>query len=130
MIVLLYKELNQSQVYIYLLPLEHPSHPTPVSHLARSSRSTELSLLILYSSPPLVILHMVVYIWSFPGDSAINSACMAGAARDVGSIPGFGSSPGGGHGNPPQCSYLENPTGKGALRSIVHGVTKSQTRLK
>ena len=29
--------------------------------------------------------------------------------RDAGSIPGSGKSPGGGHGNPPQSSCLENP---------------------
>ena len=31
--------------------------------------------------------------------------------RDVGSIPGLRRSPGGGHGNPPQYSCLENPHG-------------------
>ena len=30
--------------------------------------------------------------------------------RDLGSIPGSGSSPGGGHGNLLQYSYLENPS--------------------
>ena len=28
---------------------------------------------------------------------------------DVGSTPGLGRTPGGGHGNPLQCSCLENP---------------------
>ena len=32
----------------------------------------------------------------------------AADARDVGSIPGLGRSPGGGHGNPLQYSCLEN----------------------
>ena len=32
-----------------------------------------------------------------------------GAAGDTGSIPGSGRSPGGGHGNPLQCSCLETP---------------------
>ena len=36
-------------------------------------------------------------------------ACNAGDARDMGLIPGWGRSPGGGHGNPIQYSYLENP---------------------
>ena len=30
--------------------------------------------------------------------------------------------PGGGHGNPFQYSYLENPKDRGALRATVHGV--------
>ena len=33
----------------------------------------------------------------------------AGDARDAGSIPGSGSSPGGGYGNPLQYSGLKNP---------------------
>ena len=33
----------------------------------------------------------------------------AGDIRGVGSIPGWGRSPGGRHGNPPQYSRLENP---------------------
>ena len=35
--------------------------------------------------------------------------CNAGDAGDVCSILGSGRSPGGGHGNPHQYSYLENP---------------------
>ena len=43
----------------------------------------------------------------FPGGSdGQESACNA---RDPGSIPGSGTSPGGGHGNPLQYSCLENP---------------------
>ena len=48
---------------------------------------------------------------------------------DLGSIPGWGRSPGGGHGYPLQCSCQENPTDRGAWRATVHGVAKSQTRL-
>ena len=47
-----------------------------------------------------------------------------GAARDAGSIPGLGRSPGGGHGNPLQCSGLENPMDRGAWYTIVHGVAR------
>ena len=50
--------------------------------------------------------------------------------RDSGSIPGSGRSPGGGHGNSLQCSYLENPMDWGAWWATVHGVTKSWTWLK
>ena len=42
------------------------------------------------------------------------SAC-AGNVRDTGSIPGSERSPGGGHGNPLQCSCLENPHGQRSL---------------
>ena len=49
----------------------------------------------------------------FPGGSAgKESACSAG---DLGSIPGSGRSPGGGHGNPLQYSCLENPFGERSM---------------
>ena len=54
----------------------------------------------------------------------------AGDIRDAGSIPGSGRSPGGGHGNPLQCSCLENPTDRGTWWATVHGVAQSQTQLK
>ena len=41
--------------------------------------------------------------------SGKESACNAGAMGDAGLIPGWGRSPGGGHGNPLQYSCLENP---------------------
>ena len=63
----------------------------------------------------------------FPaGSYGKESTCNVG---DLGSIPGSGRSLGGGHGNPLQCSCLENPMGRGAWQATVHGVTKSQTRL-
>ena len=54
----------------------------------------------------------------------------AGDIRDLGSIPGLGRSPGGGHSNLLQYSCLENPKNRGAWRAIVHRVSKSQTRLE
>ena len=53
-----------------------------------------------------------------------NSSANAGDARDMGSIPGLGRSPGLGNGNPLQYSCLENPMGRGAWQAIVCGVTK------
>ena len=38
-----------------------------------------------------------------------NPPANAGDIRDAGTIPGVGRSPGGVHGNPIQCSCLENP---------------------
>ena len=43
-----------------------------------------------------------------------NSPVNAGDVRDAGSIPGLGSSPGEGNGNPLQYSCLENPMDRGA----------------
>ena len=59
-----------------------------------------------------------------------NLPANVGDARDVGSIPGSGRSPGGGYGNPLQYSRLENPMDKGAWQATVHWVAKSQTQLK
>ena len=63
----------------------------------------------------------------FPGGSGgKESACNVG---DLGSIPGLGRSPGGGHGNPLQYSCLKNPIDRRVWWPAVHGVTKSQTQL-
>ena len=47
--------------------------------------------------------------------------------KDSGLIPGSGRSPGEGHGNPLQYSFLENSMDRGAWRAIVHRVAKSWT---
>ena len=47
-----------------------------------------------------------------------------GDIRGVGSIPGSGRSPGGGHGNPFQRSCLGNSVDRGAWRAAVHGDAK------
>ena len=54
-----------------------------------------------------------VFLMDFPSSSAgKESTCNVG---DLGSIPGLGRSPGGGHGNPLQYSCLENPDGQRSL---------------
>ena len=63
----------------------------------------------------------------FPGNSDYKeSVCNA---RDLGLIPGSGRSPGEENGNPLHYSCLENPMGRGAWWSTVHGIAKSQTQL-
>ena len=42
-------------------------------------------------------------------------------AGDLASIPGLGRSPGGGRGNPRQCSCREAPRARGAWGTTVHG---------
>ena len=49
--------------------------------------------------------------------------------RDVGSISGSGRPPGGGHGNPLQCSCLKNPMERGIWQAAICGVAKSRTQL-
>ena len=63
----------------------------------------------------------------FPGGSdSKESTCNAG---DLGSTPGFGRSPGGGHGNPCQILAWRIPMDGEAWRATVHGARKRQTRL-
>ena len=46
------------------------------------------------------------------------------SAADLGSILGWGRSPGVGEGNPLQYSYLENSMDRGAWQATIHGVAK------
>ena len=56
-----------------------------------------------------------------------NLPANAGDVKDVGSLPGLERSPGGGNGNPPQYSCLENTMDRGAWQATVHRVAQSQT---
>ena len=71
-----------------------------------------------------IIGPIVQYSHSICGSDGRESSCNA---RDPGSIPRSGKSPGEGNGNPPQYSCLESSMDRGAWWAIVHGVTNSQT---
>ena len=69
----------------------------------------------------------------FPGDASGKEPLpltSAGERRDLGSMPWSGRSPGGGHGNPLQYSFLEYPTDREAWRATVHRVKKNWAWLK
>ena len=57
-----------------------------------------------------------------------NSLASARDIEDMGLIPELGRSPGGGHGNPLQCSCLENPMDRGAWQTTVHRVEESDMK--
>ena len=62
----------------------------------------------------------------FPGGaSGKEPPASAGDVRGLGSVPGWGRSPGGGQGNPLQYSCLENPMDRGAWQATVHRVAQS-----
>ena len=67
---------------------------------------------------------------TYDGLASKESTCSAGDTGDRDSIPESGRYPGGKNGNPLQYSGLENPMDRRDWRAIVHGVAKSQTRLK
>ena len=71
---------------------------------------------------------MYTCIWGFPGGSdGKESACNAG---NPGSVPGLGRSPGEENGYPFHYSCLVNSVDREAWQATVHGVSKSQTRLR
>ena len=64
----------------------------------------------------------------FPGGSEVKAS--ASNVGDLGSIPGWGRSPGEDNGNPLQYSCLENPMDGGVWWATVHGVVaQTQTQL-
>ena len=81
----------------------------------------------------LIVIHVWFYlrgntlIWGFQGGSVVKNP--PDNARDLGSIPESGRSPGVGNGNPFQYSSLENSMDWEAWWATVHGVTKSQNDL-
>ena len=72
----------------------------------------------------------MLWITDFPGGAVVkNPPVSAGGKGDVGSLPGWGRSPGGGNGSLLQYSCQKNPMDRGARWGTVHGVTKSRTPL-
>ena len=77
--------------------------------------------LCLSSTPAPYVLYMVIL--GLPWWFRQKRICLQ-CGRDLGSIPGLGRSPGGGHGNPLQCSCLENPHGQRAWRVESMGLQR------
>ena len=62
------------------------------------------------------------------GSVSKESVADAGHAGAVGLIPGSGGSLGGGNGNPPKYSCLENPIDRRHLWPAFHGVTNQREK--
>ena len=69
----------------------------------------------------------ILYCMGFPGSSVVKY--LPANAGNTSLIPGLGSSPRVGNGNPLQYSCLEHSMDRGAWWAAVHRVTKSRTRL-
>ena len=102
-----------------------PNHSLPTSWYASEFFQLETSDLLAGLSYYKVI-HLTntwqtpTTFWGFPYNSnGKESGCNA---RDLGSVPGLGRSPGEGNGYLFQYSCLENPMDRGAWQTTVHGV--------
>ena len=69
-------------------------------------------------------MHIVHIQIGLPDGSVVKKKSLLANARDMGSTPGSGRSPGEGNGNPLQDSCLENPMQRGAWRATVRGGRK------
>ena len=75
-----------------------------------------------------IYIYTYIHIWGLPQwFSGKESTYNVGVTGDVGSIPRWGRSPGGGHHNLLQHYCLENPMDRGAWQGTVHRVAKSRT---
>ena len=106
------------------------SHPLQMPVVRSGSQGPPLLLHNLPSNQGIPGLRFVPHILSRASQVTPVVKCNAGDVRGAGFIAGPGRCPGGGHGNPLQCSCLENPMDRGAWWATVHGVKKSWTRLK
>ena len=108
--------------YLYINLYERKIVPT---HLQCSPAAQNPFILLVHSADLYWASHILCT--GFPGGSyGKESACNA---RDPGSIPGSGRSPGEGNGNPLQYSCLENPMDGGFWGATIHWVAKSGTQL-
>ena len=86
--------------------------------------------IMLHTRKPCILV-VTLPLWGLPRRlSSKESACNAGAAGDMGLIPGLGRFPGEGNSNPFHYSCLENAMDRGAWWATVHRVAQSWTRLK
>ena len=75
-------------------------------------------------------IHMYPFLFGFHGGSVLkNLPVHAGNSGDMSLILGLGRSPGGGIGNPLQCSWQISPMDRGAWWAMVYVVVKSQIPL-
>ena len=115
--------LNEMQKWVWIGFWDIRPHKVELRQSKKKKKDSRISKLSFKSWYPSL----------FPYSSdGKESACNA---RDPGSIPGSGKSPGEGNGNPLHYSCLENPKDKGAWGATVHGsqrvrhdwVTNTQT---
>ena len=75
-----------------------------------------------HCSPFEIKIVLFFFLGFFSGSVVKNPLANAEDARDTGFVPGSGSSPGVGNGNPLQYSCLKISMGRGVWWATVHGV--------
>ena len=135
--------MNQSQVYIFPLPFEPPSHLPPHSTalgwyrapvwVSWAVQQIPLGYVFYYGNVSLekaMAPHSGTLAWKIPWMEEPGRLQSMGSLRVghdwVTSLSRIGE----GNSNPLQCSCLENPRDGGAWWAAVCGVTQSWTRLK
>ena len=121
------------------LPVHHQLPEFTQTHVCGVGDASQPSHLLSSPSPPApsppsirVFSDIAVCVfWASQSSLVVKTPpAHAGHTREAASPPESGGCPGGGRGNPPQYALLENPTDRGAWRTVVHGVAKSQTWLQ
>ena len=124
---MLYSVLTYDYIAIYLpILLLWEIRTAPSLGLLKKNAILKILILIILGTYVHFYVAYGIYMGVRGGSDGKESVCNVG---DVGSSPGLGRFPGGGHGNPLQYSCLENPHGQRNLVSYNPGVTKSQTQL-
>ena len=110
------------------------SHTHPSLRLASPAPSSAVSRVLcrqVWGQSLTIASRMHNHVWKCSLVALVvkNPFTNAGDLRDLGSIPGWGRSHGGGHGSSLQYSCLENPMDRGAWWATIYRVSKSRTRL-
>ena len=111
-------------VIICLFDYSHPTRCEVTSH-----HGFDFISLMANNIEHLVIWLLIICTSSLDFPCGLNSKESICNARDLGSIPESGRSPGEGNGNPLQYSCLGNPMDRGAWWAIIHWVAKNWTWL-
>ena len=102
------------------MPMTHGSHG---SHGVRAETLPQDST--LPSSDKAKNYQLLPYSWASQVVVVVkNPLANAGDLRDTGLLPGLGRCPGGGHGNPLQCSCLEKPMDRGPGELQLAGIQR------
>ena len=125
------KDTIQTQDYLTLTPSSQ-THTNPHTKPLFTKHKPHMFkhncvLIYVYVFIPYICVYIYIHIYICASQVVLvvkNLSANAGDIRNAGSIPGLRRAPGGGHGNPLQCSSLENPMNRGARWAMVHRVTK------